>query len=488
MNGVTRLGGYILLALCAVLEAGSVRGGLADLPLIRDLDAGRASSYDRTGGNADSWAFNPGQTRELANLKGPGAITHLWFTIASRDPGYYRKIVIRMYWDDEKSPSVECPIGDFFGLGHGQYYRYACAPIQIGDRGGLNCYWRMPFKRSARVTVANEGALPMGMYFHVDYERYAAPGPDLRRVGYFHAQYRQGRPPRAGADYTILEATGRGQYVGCNFTIQQNRPGWWGEGDDKIYVDGTSQPTIWGTGSEDYFGGAWGFPTTAYANLYMGVPLNGFCEAGSITNCYRYHIEDPVPFRKAIRVDIEHRGGDYVSSVGYWYQKEPHAPFPPLPPVPERLLEEQRTAYVELGAAEAEDYIGAFRAEGAPSEFLKIETMSRYEGRWSMNAQAVLKAEAPGARIVLPTGGIPGLRRLTLWFTRGPQYGVFRMRLGETVVLESFDGYAPKVTRAEPVTVTFPRPTGTEEIVFEVAGKNAAAKGYWIGLDCVAMR
>jgi len=488
MKRATHLAGCLLLALSAVACAGPVTAGLADLPVIRDSEAARASSYDRTGGNGDSWAFNAGQTRELASLKGPGAITHLWFTIGSREPGYLRKIVIRMYWDGEKSPSVECPIGDFFGLGHGQYYRYACAPIQIGDRGGLNCYWRMPFRRSARVTVANEGALPMGMYFYVDYELSRAPGAGFDRVGYFHAQYRQRRPSGTSADYTILEAAGRGQYVGCNFTIQLTRPGWWGEGDDKFYVDGAAQPTIWGTGSEDYFGGAWGFPNTAYANLYAGVPLNGLYERGSITNCYRYHILDPVPFRQSIRLDIERRSGDYVSTVAYWYQKEPHAPFPPLPPVPDRLLDQQRNAYVEFGADEAEDFIGALHAEGAPNEFLQVEDMSRYDGRWSMNAQAVFKATAPGAGLVFPTGGIPGVRNLTLWFTRGPQYGVFRIRLGDTVVLDSFDCYAPKVTRAEPITVTLPRPAGTEEIVFEVTGKNEAAKGYWIGLDCVTTR
>jgi hypothetical protein len=470
--------------LVALLQAGAARGGLSHLPVLRDAAAGRASSSDRKGGNADAWAFNPGQTRELANIEGPGAITHLWFTIAARDPGYYRKIVLRIYWDGERSPSVECPIGDFFGLGHGQYYRYSCAPIQIGDRGGLNCYWRMPFERSARIMVTNESSLPMGMYFYVDYERYPAGKQDMRGVGYFHAQYRQGRPPQKGADYTILDARGKGVYVGCNFTIQLGSPGWWGEGDDKIYVDGAKEPAIWGTGSEDYFGGAWGFPNTAYANLYTGVPLNGFYETGAITNCYRYHIEDPIPFQKAIRVDIEHRAGDYISTVAYWYQTEPHAPFPPLPPVLDRLIEEQRNAYVEFAAAEIEDYAGVFRVENAPADALQIEKMSKYVGKWSFNAQVVFKAFVPGARLILPTGGIPGLKSLTLWFTRGPQYGTFRILQGEKVVLESFDGYAPQVTRAEPVALTFPRPTGTDDIIFEIVGRNEASKGYWLGIDC----
>ena len=474
-----------LAALILILGAGQVQGGLADLPLLRDATAGRASSYDRRGGNADSWAFNPGYTREIASITGPGAITHFWFTIAARDLGYYRKIVLRIYWDGESSPSVECPIGDFFGLGHGQYYRYACAPIQIGDRGGLNCYWRMPFKRSARVTVTNECPLPIVLYFYVDHEQYPPGKRDFERLGYFHAQYRQGWPPKPDADYTILEATGRGAYVGCNFTIQLGKPGWWGEGDDKIYVDGAEKPTIWGTGSEDYFGGGWGFPSTAYANLYTGVPLNGFFEAGAITNCYRYHIEDPIPFRKSIRVDIEHRGGDYISTVAYWYQREPHAAFPDLPPVEERLMEDQRSAYIEPDAYDLEEYMGVFRVEGEPADTFRVEKMTAYGRHWSRNAQAVLKAAKPGTRLVLPTGGIGGFMRMTLWFTRGLQYGIVRILLGADVVLASFDAYASEVSRSEPITVIFPRPTGRDEIVFEIIGKNEASQGYWLGIDCV---
>jgi len=476
-----------LLMMCVLWAAAPAPAGLDELPLLSDGIAGRASSYDVTGGNGDSWAFEPGQTRELARLEGPACITHIWSTIAARGPGYYRKIVLRIYWDDEASPSVETPIGDFFGLGDGQYYLYSCAPIQIGDRGGLNCYWRMPFKRSARMTVTNECETPIGLYFHIDYERWPGREAEFESLGYFHAQYRQGRPPEKGKDYTILDAEGRGTYVGCNFTIQLGSPGWWGEGDDKIYIDGAEKPTVWGTGSEDYFNGAWGFPTTAYANAYSGVPLNGFFQAGAITNCYRYHIEDPIPFKQSIRVDIEHRGGDYISTVAYWYQQEPHAPFPPLPSLDERLLEEQRNPYVEPGAADAEDYIAEFSVEGAPKAALQAEMMTGYKGRWSGNGQLLLKAEQAGVRLVLPTGGIPGQSAMTFWFTRGPNYGTFRILLGDTVVLDSFDGYAPEVTRAEPIEVTFPTPTGKDDLIFEIEGKNEASKGYWLGLDCVAL-
>jgi hypothetical protein len=474
-----------LLVVSGLLAAAPAWADLAALSLLRDASAGRASSYDVTGGNGDSWDFNSGQTREIAYVRGPGAITHLWFTIASREPGNLRKIVLRFYWDGEPSPSIECPIGDFFGLGHGQYYLYGCAPIQIGDRGGLNCYWRMPFQRSARITVTNECASPIGLYFHVDHERFPASLVNFDEVGYFHAEYRQGRPPDPRADYTILEATGRGAYVGCNYTIQLGSPDWWGEGDDKCYIDGAQEPTIWGTGSEDYFNGAWGFPNTAYANLYTGVPLNGFFETGAITNCYRYHIEDPIPFKKSIRLDMEHRAGDYIASVAYWYQREPHAPFAPLPSVFDRLVEDQRSVYLESGAYDVEDYQGFFRVEGAPADALVIDKTSGYQGRFSGNAQLVLKASAAGAKLVLPKGGVPGVSAVTLWLTRGPQYATLRVRYGNDVLLDSYDRYAPEVTRGEALKIALPRPTGADDLVVEVIGKNEASTGYWIGLDCV---
>ncbi|UCH35664.1 MAG: DUF2961 domain-containing protein, partial [Armatimonadota bacterium] len=449
---------------------------LGALPELLDFTAGRASSHDVTGGNGDSWSFDPGQMREIANIEGPGAITHLWFTMGAREPGFLRKVVIRMYWDDEKEPSVECPIGDFFGLGHGQYYRYSCAPIQIGDYGGLNCYWRMPFAKRARVTLTNECDSGFGIYFYVDYVTYKPRAVDFGKLGYFHAQYRQGRPPDMDEDYTILDAKGRGSYVGCNYTIQLSQIGWWGEGDDKFYIDGDTKPTIWGTGSEDYFGGAWGFPNTDYANLYIGVPLNGFFQTGAITNCYRYHIEDPVPFTKSVRLDIEHRGEgvdaagqrtgfvvrpDYIASVAYWYQTEPHAPFAALPSVNDRLIEEQRDVFVEPDSADVEQYLNFVKITGAPAEILKIEKMHHYPGaRWSRGEQALVDAAEPGVELHIPTAAVPGITEMAVFYTKGPDYGTFSVLYGDEVLLDSVDAYAQQVTRSDPLVVKFPRPVG----------------------------
>jgi hypothetical protein len=319
----------------------SVGSALGDLPQLKTFEAGRVSSVDPSGGNADGRQdkpIQPGETRTLAEIEGAGAITHVWVTIASKDPHHLRNLVWRMYWDGEESPSVETPIGDFFGLGHAKYYQYASLPIQIGTNNGLNCFWRMPFGDGAKVTVTNEGPDPVdAFYYYIDYQTYDSLPAD---VGRFHAQYRQAFPCPPGENYTFLEAEGRGHYVGVNLSIHNRADGWWGEGDDMIYVDGGDEPEFKGTGSEDYFCGAWCYGEP-FSNPYFGCPLRGEHKINELWNVYRYHVEDPIPFKHRIRVTIEHghandQGNDY-SSVAYWYQTEPHGSFPALPPVEARL-------------------------------------------------------------------------------------------------------------------------------------------------------
>ncbi len=234
------------------LAVGSVgHANLSTLPEMKPYQALRVSSYDRSGGNADGQNIlpKPGETVALAELSGPGEVTHIWVTIASPEPDHLRKLVLRMYWDGEEHPSVEAPIGDFFGLGHAQYYHFSSQPIAIGTNNGMNCFWLMPFSKSARITLTHEGEKPLrAFYYYIDYRVY--PEDDANAVktiaaqGRFHAQYRQLMPTVKGEDYTLLEAQGQGHYVGCNLSIQLNSDGWWGEGDDKIYVDGETFPSF----------------------------------------------------------------------------------------------------------------------------------------------------------------------------------------------------------------------------------------------------
>jgi len=230
---------------------------LDSLPRLKTYQALRESSFHRGGGNWDFVRINAGESHVLADLEGPGMITHIWVTMAYQARGGHRKMVLRMYFDDADTPCVLSPVGDFFGLGHGQIYTYESGPLCVGTEGGMNSFWKMPFYKSAKITVTNEGRQDCGsFYYYVDYRKYESLPPDL---GIFHAVYRQAMPCEKGVPYLIMEATGEGHYVGTNLSIEQTEDGWWGEGDDKIFIDGAEKPTMTGTGSEDYFCGAWGF-------------------------------------------------------------------------------------------------------------------------------------------------------------------------------------------------------------------------------------
>ena len=239
------------------------------------------------------------------------------------------------YWDGASKPAIECPLGDFFAQGFGRYVEFHSAPIAIGAAKALNCYWPMPFAKGARLTMTNEGKEPVDCcYFNIDYRLDDQPARDIR---YFHTQYRQAFPTPKGKDYLILETTGKGHFVGTFLSVMANSDGWWGEGNDKFYVDGADKPTIEGTGSEDYFCGAWDFGH-AFFNPYNGVPLydnprKGGEKRGILNTCYRWHIVDPVPFTKSLVFTIQHgrNGGDNdrkplrnnYASVAYYYRDCP---------------------------------------------------------------------------------------------------------------------------------------------------------------------
>jgi hypothetical protein len=323
---------------------------LTSLPEAKEYVQKRVSSYDRTGANADARPIAPGGTLTLLDAAGPGLISHMWV----------KALVLRMYWDGEVTPSVETPIGDFFGLGLGDYFLYESMPLSVGSNKALNCFFPMPFQKHARITVTNEGAGKVdAFYFNIDYRAYGKPLPADQL--YFHAQYRQAAPAKGWTNqwkengdplvndkknlngegnYVWMEAAGRGHFVGVTMSVLQNQNGWWGEGDDMFFVDGESLPSINGTGSEDYFLGAWGFDKPVSYALY-GVPVKGAELAGSRSSVYRFHLDSPIPFTKSLRATIEHGHANHRSdnffSVAYWYQTEPHAAFPALPALEQRI-------------------------------------------------------------------------------------------------------------------------------------------------------
>jgi len=477
------------LSFAAVLDSFPA-GLLADLPQLKDFSAARQSSYDPTGGNADGrhdWPIQPGETRTIGEIEGAGAITHLWITIASPDSKHLKNIVLRMYWDGEKDPSVESPIGDFFGLGNNRYYQYACLPIQIGTDKGLNCFWRMPFSNGARITVTNDGPVPCGaFYYYVDYQKYDAVP---KNAGRFHAQYRQEYPCAPGQNYVFLEAQGRGHYVGCNLSVHLRAGAWWGEGDDMIYIDGAEKPTLHGTGSEDYFCGAWAYgesPPMTFSDLYFGCPLiDGGHKRNALWNVYRYHLEDPIPFTKSIKVTIEHGHAnnrkDDFSSVAYWYQTEPHVAFPPLPEPRQRIFSEA-TVYTEDWATEAEALAPAFQ-----NEQVSVQSMQEFGNLWSDGSQLLFKATAPAVyKANLPTSpSDAGKYALEIWYTAGPDYGRCELWINGEKVCE-WDGFnaggtvRKKVETSSTITI---QPTGNV-LELRVVGKNDASSGFLAGWDC----
>lgn len=355
----------------------------------------RASSYDRRGGNGDNIQIKAGQSAVLADIKGAGVIKHIWFTFDARDPMFRRKAVLKMYWDNEEHPSVEVPIGDFFGQGWGEKYNWVSLPLAASPRDGqaLNCYFPMPFAKSARIEVLNETEIDVGaFYYYIDYELfpddralYAAYGvkeDGSEALAYFHAWWNRevttpepayggienewgtlGPTPNNPTDaynYLLIEAEGRGHVVGVNLFIDCPSPIWYGEGDDMWLIDGEQWPgSLHGTGTEDFFNTSWS-PNEVYLHPYFGyakVPrIFGWMGR---THAYRFLLEDPIRFQKSIRGSIEHGHANNLtldmSSVVYWYQVEPHKVLRPLPPV------EQRLNMPEIGVVEVHRWRHAWR-------------------------------------------------------------------------------------------------------------------------------
>ncbi len=356
----------------------NINNSFEGLAKLKNYQVKRISSYDVTGGNADAWKMEPGEAKVLADIDGPGVISHIWFTVNSPDPLSLRKLLFRVYWDGEKNPSIDSPLGDFFGLGHGRRYTYQCAIFNtssneegaLGASVAMNCWLPMPFNGNAKIEVVNEQEEPVNsLYFYIDCQFHSKLEQD---IGYLHAKWRRENPCDGWSgkgsvwqsppwhermlgnegknlsdeeNYLILDAQGVGHYIGTNFSIDHLYKGWWGEGDDMIFIDQDGErvwpPQMHGTGSEDYLGHAWGMQKVAH--MYNG---QAWAEQGDYNNwgkvcVYRYHIVDPIPFTKNIRVSIEHghannRSDDW-SSVAYWYQKEPHKDFAPMLPVKHRL-------------------------------------------------------------------------------------------------------------------------------------------------------
>ena len=481
----------LIIALIFFLAAQAYTQGFTNLldGLIQKQDyrANRVSSYDKTGDNRDFLSIEPGETVTLAQIKGPGIIHHIWVTI-SAEPFYGKKIMLRMYWDDETDPSVEAPIGDFFGVGHGLNRNYASLPFVCTSEGrARNSFWQMPFKKSARIEVTNEGSRTVGaFYYYIDYREVKSLPDDTR---YFHAQYHQEFPatavvfekdqPQLNLDgkenYLFLDAEGAGHYVGVSYSILNRTMGWWGEGDDFFWIDGKKTPNFIGTGSEDYFCDAWGMRESQ--SLFYGCPLQepGY-DPGDKASVYRFHISDPIPFRKSIRVSIEHghanNRSDYLSSVAYWYQTEPHKPFPVMPAVHDRLpfaveLDRHAVMFSEFKIAEKPETVVA-----------TIDSLLFYDPSGKKLSALGLSFSKKGEQAVveIPFDATEKYN-LKLMAVQGQANGKFKVGL-ESATPVSFDGFSQSSHRLIEVDLgQHIVAEGTHRFVIQCEGKNPDAQG-----------
>lgn len=360
-------------------------GSLANLARIRDYQSRRLSSFDRSGGNRDCLLVKPGETATLGTIDGAGVVKHIWMTMMSwpAEEHELRQTVLRVFWDGSATPSVNVPLGDFFGIGFGLRRNFTSLPLQMSPQEGrgFNCWFPMPFAAGARFELENQGTQTRFFYFYVDYEEHRAISPDLGRFhalwhrvartagtalekGYTRADYGYSDANPAGPgfamagpwkqanvggerNYVILDVRGDGHYVGCNLNVdvfERQVNDWYGEGDDMIFVDDEPwPPRLHGTGTEDYFNTAF-CPKEEFSSPYHGLTVYSGSDDwpwGGKNSMYRFHVEDPIRFTRSIKVTIETGhdnalANDY-SSTAYWYQRGVNETLPPLPPVESRL-------------------------------------------------------------------------------------------------------------------------------------------------------
>jgi len=482
--------------------------GLADPFRLTEPKAFKAR---RSSSNNPDWSSNddskrpiPGETIVLADMSGPGVVTHLWVTIADNEYGWPRLLRLRIYYDGSPTPSVDSPIGDFFAVGHGLERGVRSLMVRDSSEGrARNCYWPMPFRKSCKVTVTNEGRRrASNLYYHVDWKKVSSlPQSTL----YFHARYRQALPAAAdGAPYEFLKVRGRGHYVGTVLSVVQAEAGWFGEGDDHFWVDGEPYPAIEGTGSEDYFNDAWGLHVDD--GPYYGVTVADGTDLGSRMTAYRWHLLDPVPFTKSLKFDIEHKGWTYnadgtvksafgertdlMSSVAFWYQQGIALDQPPVPYGSARLPQGNALQI------EVENSLDQVKAEQGKTSVVP-------DLFWSKDV-ILFEAQGKGAKLEVPFE-VPeeGDYELYTELAQASDYGVYRVLLdGKTPTAAQlehepgadvlprlqFDGYAPETYVGAAFQVGWPHLTaGRHWLAFLCLGKNAAASAYNLGVDDIVL-
>ncbi|HOD80468.1 MAG: hypothetical protein BWX88_00246 [Planctomycetes bacterium ADurb.Bin126] len=494
--------------LCGCGGAGGAEGGealggsLGHLLTIRPGRSTRISSAAATrSSNFDNRRIEPGKTLVLADIQGAGVIQHIWLTFPEPAPSWlgrqgnpdHGELVLRMYWDGAKEPAVESPVGDFFAAGFGQRAEVRSVPVAVEGGDAYNCYWPMPFRKSARIELENQGDKPLNsFYYQIDYvkkESLPAGTPS------FCAQYRQEFPVQSGRDYLVLNAVGRGHYVGTVLSGRARSPKWFGEGDDKFYVDGEKTPSLWGTGTEDYVCNAWGMGLGTFPYFGVSILEGEWDMVGWRTTVYRWHIPDPVRFTQSLRVEIEDAGwiskdelkegahegfverNDDFATVAFWYQVGQPRRFAALPPAADRKLPNLDIVI------EGKDLLKAARSEHGSLHLQKgypwtgegqlFFDNNHGAGAWAEFSFPVEKEE---------------LRQLTLRMTYSYDFGIYRVLLDGQSVRPPIDFYNAEVKVRELNLGQRRLSVGQHTLRVECTGKSIQSTGSKLGIDSVRLR
>ena len=448
--------------------------------------------------NWDNFRVAPGQTHVVMDVKGPGVITHMWFTFLGPEPqgwapqgsANHRDMLLRIYWDGAKRPGVEAPLGDFFANCFGKRSEVISLPVVVEDADSYNCFWNMPFRKSARIELVNQSDKPVNLlYYNIDWIRKDRLPRD---TPYFYAQYRQEYPAEHGKDYVVLDTKGKGHYVGTVLSVRTRSPAWFGEGDEKIYIDGEEKASIWGTGTEDYFLSAWGLKKTS--TPYSGVPyFDQWGIVGGHTSAYRWHLNDPIVFQKGIKVTFEHFGWispdenpdhksmswnereDDYASVAFWYQTGE-------PTFEARAPEKRALPSLDRIVAYARDYAGPqFHGAGETVR----QQLDLYDGPQLLFKPAT---QADGWLEIPFEVARKEPLRLLLNMTKSYDFGRYQAYLNGVKLGEPMDFYNATIEQQEFHLLDFWPEPGKYVLRLVCTGRNPASQGDAIGIESVRLR
>jgi len=501
-----RLASFIAATAVACIAAASSAGDLDDLAKpqkgrsMRATSTARDAAGDFAHSNSDNSRVAPGATKVVLDAQGPGVITHMWFTFLGPEPhpwapdgsANHQEMLLRIYYDGSTRPGVEAPLGDFFANAFGRRSEVISVPVVVEDADSYNCFWRMPFRESVRVEIVNQSSKNINLlYYNIDWiQRDALPDD----TPYFYAQYRQEYPAEQGKDYVILDTEGKGHYVGTVLSVRSRSPSWFGEGDEKIYIDGEQKASIWGTGTEDYFLSAWGLKTTS--TPYFGTPyFDQWGIVGGHTSAYRWHVHDPIVFNTSIKMTIEHWGWispdenpegkshswnerqDDYASVAFWYQTGTPTFSARAPQADERKLPNLDLVFPAKMSADEQHH-------GAGEAVVQTNLGFYPQGQLLYRAEQV-----EDAYVEIPfTVAKKEPRRLVIQGTRAGDYGRYLAYLNGVKIGGPLDGYSDRVAPWEWHLLDFWPEPGEYVLRLECVGKHVESTGYFLGVESVRLR